>query len=378
VTERIDTSVGPDEDGDGPDNFALWEAGERDLDEGEERSLRAAIAKALGKVAVEQKLAAHEHAGFDPLKHPRVPKGSGDESGEFVSAHSVARALAAASLLDPEPLSVAGPTGTDDAAYERDAARVRRRATHYANLGLDTETLYDRVDGSPNKYTADREAVHRRIIDHFVNAPGVKSERKLLILGGLPGAGKSSFLKSEEGRRQLGDLNLDDYVVVNSDEVKAYMAANGLIPDYRGLTKGEAVGLYHEEAALLSKAILEKAAAQGKNIVFDTTLKNAEQGEKATMVLDRNGDRYERTALFIDVPVDLAVQRAKYRYHSDTGPDGGRLVPVGNIAEQTDPTGTYHSKNRAAFEKFKQTMDRWFLVDNSNGPRLVAMKRGGR
>jgi len=280
---------------------------------------------------------------------------------------------------DPKVTGIAFAVGAKPGSsgnFDADAKRIKQRLAAYYQAGSDTQSMFDWVNGAQGKYTAAREEQQAKVIDHFLNAPGVKSERKLFMLGGLPGAGKTSFLNSKEGQSAVGGFNKDEYVNVNPDDIKDYMAAHGMAPAYPGLTPGEAVGLYHEEASDISKLLLEAAAAQGKNIVFDVTLKNPGQAAKATDVLDRQGDHYHRTLVFIDVPAETAAQRAQHRYQHGEG----RFVPVGNILEQADPTGERHSLNRHAFEAVKGEFDVWVLVDNTNadgaGPKILG--HGGK
>lgn len=367
-TDRLSTAVDvsmPDDDE--PDAYALWEAGEGPMPDW----VPAAAAQAGGTKSVAAALAETKLA-HDVSRELRDPKGS-HTGGRFTKNPAGPVASAVAGIALGTRTGKAGPTGNFDA----DAKRVLKTMQAHFEAGRDTETRYDHVDGAPGKYTAAREAQQRKVIDHFLNAPGVKSERKILVMGGLPGAGKTSFLNSDAGKKALGNTDLKGYVVVNSDEVKAYMAAHDMVPAYQGLTPGEAVGLYHEEAAMISKAIMEAAAAQGKNIIYDVTLKNPEQATKATDILDRNGDHYDRTMVFVDVPVATAVERAKGRY---TGGEG-RFVPISNIESQADPSGKYHSLNRAAFEKVKGTASNYVIVDNTNadgkGPKIVEQGKGG-
>jgi predicted ABC-type ATPase len=280
-----------------------------------------------------------------------------------IAQPALATALPAIPVGDGDP-STPGPSGD----FTADQARIQDALDNHLAAGTDTTTLYDRVNGREGKYTAAREAQQREVIDHFLNAPGVKSEGKMLVLGGLPGAGKTTFLNSREGQARLG-VNLDDYVIVNPDEVKEQMIRRGMVEDWAGLTANEAATLFHAESASVSWDIMVAAVAQGKNVAYDTSLRE-ENHVTGPMDLAREaGNPYDLTTVFIDVPVETATERAVGRYEG-----GGRYIPLSMI-ESMRGTGEFRSRNAAAFTATRGVANRWLHVDNTNGPRVLADSR---
>lgn len=256
-----------------------------------------------------------------------------------------------------------GPTGDFDA----DSKRVEGLIAKYAADGFDTETLHDKVDGKPWKFRRDREKAHEKIIAEFLDSPSVKKDRKILIMGGMPGAGKTTFLNSPAGQQALG-VNLDDYVMVNPDTVKTRMIEMGLAPDYPGLTPDEAAALIHNESSQIAWLIMHRALGQDKNIAYDATLRNAIQAEELLRpAKDREPPSHDTTMVMIDVDVDHAVARAIDRYNS-----GDRYIPPSFIHKMRHKQ--HGSSPRASYEQAKTYVDRSILVDNRDfaaGPKIL-------
>lgn len=255
-----------------------------------------------------------------------------------------------------------GDPRKDDPAYHRKTVEIERRIERALSRGDDTETVYDKIDGVPGKYRAERERQQLEVIDEFVNADGVKADKRMLFLGGLPGAGKTTWLNSDKAKA-LG-IDLGEYVQVNPDEVKTVMQRKGMVPDFDGLSADEAATLYHEESTHIAKMIAEAATAQGKNVVFDTSLAKQKQWDRARELTEPRG--YDSTLVFIDVPVELSMQRAARRHKKP-----GRYIPY-DLIEGNARDDEYGSQNRFQFEYVKDQAGRWVHVDNANDGAIVA------
>lgn len=260
------------------------------------------------------------------------------------------------------------PRDPKELAVHESIVRVGIVQQRYLDSHKDTESLYDKIDGKQGKYTAEREKQQDGVIAHFLDAPGVKSEGKAVILGGLPGAGKTTFIDSPEGQKRLG-INKADYVIVNPDDVKEVMQQQGMIPNYEGLSPNEQATLFHEEASSISKRLMQQAMADNKNVLFDTTLKDEGQLDRMVDYAKKSGHDYDTTAVFVDVPIAKAKERALARYEA-----GGRFVPIGVIDRQAAPPDSgYNSLNAMAFDRSKDKVNHWLHVDASvdDAPRVV-------
>lgn len=276
---------------------------------------------------------------------------------------------------NPARAGMPGPSGD----FEADSVRVLDNIGTQLEAKTDTESVYDHIDGHPGKWTAEREAQQDAIIDHFLGLGHPKAENKALVLGGLPGAGKTTFLNSDQGQTALA-LDMEDYVVVNPDEVKTIMMERGMVPDYEGLTSDEAATLFHEESTQIAQDVMHKAMSQGLNVVYDTSLKKTAQVNRIADTADAVGQKYDTTVVFIDVPVDTAKERAIHRYSQ-----GGRFIPldlISSMATPADYNGPHRSLNGMAFEDAKTApgVTAWLHVDNLNedgtGPKILGAGGG--
>jgi predicted ABC-type ATPase len=262
-----------------------------------------------------------------------------------------------------KPGDQAGTSGDFDA----DAKRIGRLQKAYMADRADTTALFSRG----GRWSPEREKAQQEIIDHFLGQPGVKADGKLLVLGGLPGAGKTTTINSAQGQAALG-IDLAEYVTVNADEVKDEMVKRGMVPDYPGLSPEEAATLYHAESFEIAHSLMRQAARRGLNFAYDTSLKTSSQAGFATSAARASKHKYEATFVFVDVPVPTARSRAKSRYLQ-----GGRFMPLGLIdAMATSGASSIPSRE---FNIVKRTeRGRWFVFDNAGAePTLVGQGSSG-
>jgi Zeta toxin len=247
--------------------------------------------------------------------------------------------------------------------------------------GLETDKQFAVQVGSDAKgnpvFTWDpkRAKQHDEILAHFWSKEfeKVPSEGKAVISGGIGGAGKSTILKNH------ADIERDAYGTVNPDDIKEYMAEKGMVPKIEGLDPMEASALIHEESSYLSKKLADKAYGEKKNMIWDITM------NRPNSVQDRLDDftKYgygEVKAVFVDIPVELSVQRAVGRWwqgHED--PDvkiGGRYVSPTLIRSQAAEQGG--TLNRRVFDKFAPKFDSWELWSTEGPtPKQISSSKGG-
>jgi predicted ABC-type ATPase len=257
----------------------------------------------------------------------------------------------------------------------RDAARVRE-AEYADHLKAVQETLRDArernqntrvlhsVDGGGEVWTKDRRAEHDKIIhDLYAAAADVPCDRKAIIVGGLPGAGKTTVLREHLGADQSG------WLVINPDVIKKELAARELVPRIEPLTPMEATELAHEESSHIAKRLAGRAMAEHKNVVWDITLAS---GRSAAERIDqlRDAGYLHVEGVFVDVPIEASLERAAGRHrkgdddYRSTGDGlGGRFIADEVIEAQADER--WGSTNRRSFEQLKDRFDGWYFYDNS-------------
>ena len=153
------------------------------------------------------------------------------------------------------------------------------------------------------------------------NGP-VRQERRMDIVLGLPGSGKSSVyterISQEHGAR-----------VIDTDDYRGY------IPEYNG----QNAPVVHEEASAIKKRVAKEATRNGDNIILSTIGDNAEKLEREILGYNRLG--YRVYIHLNELPNHKSQARALGRFFNDDGTTG-RYVSPELIAEYGDkPTQTY-------------------------------------
>lgn len=298
-----------------------------------------------------------------------APTGAASAAGTLQHPASPPPRAPRASAATIPDLTKPGDAAGTSGDFRKDAERIERLQKAYAKFS--TTALFSRG----GRFSRAREAEQQAIIDHFLNQPGVKADRKALVLGGLPGAGKTTTLNSVAGQSALG-LDMSEYVTVNADEVKAEMIRRGMVPTYPGLTADESATLFHAESFEVAHSLMRQAARKGLNLVYDTSLKSTGQLGFVTAATGRAAPpKYEVTAVLVDVPVQVAKDRAKARYLA-----GDRYMPLSLIDSMKAYGGGRARSSLPAqnFDQIKRQVDQWFAFDNTGTAPTLTGQGGGR
>jgi predicted ABC-type ATPase len=263
-----------------------------------------------------------------------------------------------------------------DAEHTEHVKEVRAQLERARADGLATEARYV-TDPDGETWTPERRVVHNAIIAHLYEAASdVPCERRSILAGGLPGAGKTTVLEQHAG------IDRTRFLTINPDEIKSEMAKRGMVPEVVGLTPMEASDLVHEESSHIAKQLALRAMPEGKNIIWDITMSSRDSVERRINTMRTAG--YQRIeGIFVDIPVDVGIHRSDARhreghdsYRAGYG-QGGRFVPAEVIAAQADPD--YGSRNLRTFEQIKLHLDAWLQYDNSvDGQHPVLVDSDGR
>ena len=164
------------------------------------------------------------------------------------------------------------------------------------------------------------------------------------------------------------------------------MAKQGLIPEVPGhpdLSPMERAALVHEESSRITSLVADMALRDGKNMMWDITMSSESSVAKRVAALKAAGYQ-EINGVFVDIPVEVSVNRAmsRYRrgadgYRAGKGP-GGRFVPPAIIRAQRTSTG--ETINRGVFDKIKGEFSQWSMYDNSvdgRAPELMGKSPTG-
>jgi predicted kinase len=249
-----------------------------------------------------------------------------------------------------------------DAEHADHVAEVRGHLADAHAAGLATDVQHT-IDPRGEVWSRARRALHDAILEELYAANSdVPCDRKAIIAGGLPGAGKTTILE------QFAGIELGQYVMVNPDRVKTELIRRGLVPNIDGLSPMEASVLVHEEASHIAKRLAHRAQADGKNIIWDVTMSSSASTDQRIGSLRESG--YTRIdGVFVDIPVDVSLTRADSRHrqahdeYRDGRGLGGRYVPPETILNYADRE--WGSQNRRNFESLKSGFDGWSRYDNS-------------
>lgn len=288
--------------------------------------------------------------GWDPDKHPR------DREGQFarIAGHGT-----------PKPPNAPASTRAvaNYTSYQEHTAQIARLADKAISDGLQTDKMFT-VGGDGETYYPERAAQHKEIVDElyksFANVP---NEGKMVIAGGLGGAGKSTVLQKFAG------IDQSKYATINPDDIKEVMAKKGMVPKVEGLSPMEAATLIHEESGLIANMLAKRLYGERKNIVWDITMSRRKSVEARLDEMKQAGYT-EFRAVFVDIPVETSVERAMARhrrgweaYRRGEG-FGGRYVPPEII--RANASASSSSANREVFDVLRGRFDQWEVWDNSH------------
>lgn len=236
--------------------------------------------------------------------------------------------------------------------------------------GQATDEAYT-ANGDGYTWEPDRASLHSDIVrDYLDKQADVPSQRHVLLLAGLPGAGKSTLMKTK-------GVDLHDYAVVSADAFKEELAHRGMIPEIAGLSPMEASTLVHEESKHLVNLVLAELEHRGKNIALEVTLNK--EGQSKRMLGHFKNQGYTVSAILADIPAEVSADRAGKRYRSEmeayrkgTNPIGGRYIPRYDLLKaEAEPGLTYP---RRTFESLKDQFSHWERWDGTKTPPVLAEK----
>ena len=152
----------------------------------------------------------------------------------------------------------------------------------------------------------------------LANVTEFRRERKIVMVMGLPGAGKSTI--AEPLALDLGARIIDNDIVKKQ------------IPEYTiGGVKGYGASIVHEEAGDIAERILWEAMQNGENIIFPAVGKTPKTMIELIEKAERRG--YTVDIILNDLDVEKAVARSIKRFVKGDVTEGNRFIPPQYIFE---------------------------------------------
>lgn len=164
------------------------------------------------------------------------------------------------------------------------------------------------------------EEVFYKKIGHLLDI----SSPKFLMIGGLPGSGKSTIVKEFEA---VG------YKVVCPDRLRVELAQQ--VEGNENKLEGELVGVlenFSGEAWKIAPALIKQYLSEGHSVIFDATNSTVKRRKQILQWAKEN--KKELIAVYVECPLDIALDRNLKRASTVTGmnakgePVYGRYVPA--------------------------------------------------
>lgn len=209
--------------------------------------------------------------------------------------------------------------GTDAPGIDEIMSIPEIAAAERANDGPETITLPNRQAIQDEAY---RQAIQKGSWDGQDYNGEVRHDKRMDIVIGLPGSGKSSVYTERLSQEYKSR-------VIDTDDFRGY------IPEYNGSN----ASMVHREASRIRNRLLNSALDNGDNILLSTI--GADAQKLATQIQKYKDEGYSVYLHLNELPNNKSLARAVGRYISEDG-SLGRYVSPRLIAEYGDkPTQTY-------------------------------------
>ena len=248
--------------------------------------------------------------------------------------------LIASKRVSKEPFS--------DDEYDRHRTVIDRAM----RANLSSHRLFTKKVKGATVYIPEREALHQKIVaDVLELTRDIPNEGKVIVLGGMPGAGKTTVI-NDNGMAASG------FAVLNPDLAKESLIMSNDFPRITGLAPMEHDDLVSYEANVVYNKVFDALVKQKKNLILDKTLSNF--GPVAKNIATLRAAGYSTIdCIFVDVDCDTAYSRivARHRrgldaYARGESELGERCVPGTAIHAVRPKDGNpYRSMNAQTFVK---------------------------
>lgn len=313
------------------------------------------------------------------------PRGSG--GGRRLSPVSVGRKERSSPTSGPADVAPPRDPAAPDRPTQRSNARRLERVGYRDReprptrkgariLGRGNATTKDKHTGADGRYTRERMEVHDAILMSLFEGKTPQDRPKAIFKAGGPGSGKTSADAAIPAEMRA---DIVAAVQVDPDDIKARL------DEYRRMLKvGDpyAAAAVHAESSDIAARAIAIAQEHGYSFVADGT-GNAAPG-KFEARLEAAAERgYEVSVIMVDIPTEVAVDRAITRAFGDTDTPGPTTKEVGS--GRMVPPPLIRDKHASAVANVAQwaknpAVDRYLIYSNDvpkgSPPLLIAEGSG--
>ena len=276
------------------------------------------------------------------------------------------------------------PLDVDSAEWKEHRAYVEATLNSAFHEGLSASAFLKDNQGnwSEEAYAIFFDMVDTKLDE--VEKRNVPKGRRSVILGGLPGAGKSTALRSD----LLSSAGMNDdtqWAVTDADMFKEMLAAGGFIPKVNGLAEMEASSLVHEMSSEMAHMFGQALMAEGYNTIIDTTMgSSASDGSPSVYHTadDLAGYGYKVDAVFVEASNDITAERKEKRWiegfnakRTGRSPFGGRYTPIN--ASRVRPDGRSSALHYFSTTRDKGMFDSWIVISSEEVDLQVVAQGNG-
>jgi predicted ABC-type ATPase len=213
----------------------------------------------------------------------------------------------------------------------------------------------------PTAYVPARQKVQDEIIQDVVRSGKISAKPRIIFTAGAYGAGKSTVLDALE---RTGYYDGKTFLRIDPDAIKEK------IPEYahlKAVNPSMAPTLVHRESTYIADLAFERALAQGKDVILDSSLKDTDHYRALIERIRKIYPHYQIEIVAVEASRNRVLQAYEERAQKT-----GRVIPADQIDESIE-------KSMASVDALTNDVDRVLKISNENTvPMLKEIRVNGK
>jgi hypothetical protein len=198
------------------------------------------------------------------------------------------------------------------------------------------------------RYDKERSDMHNEIINSYFINKLQQDNKKVIFTCGCYGAGKGHTMRRLHNTNKI---NLDNYVYVDPDKIRAYIPEYNIYLKEDSFTAGSKT---NKEAGYIAELIQLQSLFNGYNLIVDGSMKDFVWYKKHIEWIKETFPQYEIIIIFVEASWLTVIERIWKRAEVTR-----RLIKFDTIKESFE----------SSFKSFKELNDvahKSFIVNNDN------------